>query len=66
MSADFDPTIDLLTVAEVAELLKLSVPSMRRMQQRQLIPFIKVGGSVRFTRSDIVSYLVKRRVKTID
>ncbi|KRQ15356.1 helix-turn-helix domain-containing protein [Bradyrhizobium manausense] len=66
MSADFDPTIDLLTVAEVAELLKMSVPSVRRLQQRRLIPSIKIGGSVRFSKRDIVSYLVKRRTETID
>jgi excisionase family DNA binding protein len=65
MSADFDPTIDLLTIAEVAELLKISIPSVRRLQLGRLIPFIKVGGSVRFTRSDIVAYLRKKRVETI-
>jgi len=66
MSADFDPTIELLTIAEVARLLKISIPTVRRLQQRRLIPFFKVGGSVRFTRSDIVSYLEKKRVETID
>ena len=65
MSADFDPTIELLTIAEVADLLKISVPSVRRLQQRRLIPFFKVGGSVRFTRSDIVSFLNKRRVDAV-
>jgi excisionase family DNA binding protein len=66
MSADFDPTNELLTVADVAGLLKISIPSVRRLQLGRLIPFIKVGGSVRFTRSDIVAYLTKRRVETID
>jgi excisionase family DNA binding protein len=66
MSADFDSTIELLTVAEVAGLLKISIPSVRRLQQRRLIPFFKVGGSVRFTRSDIVFYLENNRVKSID
>jgi len=66
MSTDFDPTIELLTVAEVAELLKISIPGVRRLQQRRLIAFFKIGGSVRFTKSDITSYLERRRVKTID
>jgi len=66
MSADFDPAIELLTIAEVAGLLKISIPTVRRLQQRRLIPFFKVGGSVRFNRSDIVFYLEKKRVETID
>ena len=66
MSAEFDRNIELLTVTEVARLLKISVPSVRRLQQRWLIPFLKVGGSVRFTRGDIVSYLDKQRVKAVD
>lgn len=66
MSIDADPLSGLLTISEVAELLRISVPSVRRLQQRRQIPFIKVGGAVRFTRSDITSYLEKRRVRTID
>lgn len=66
MSADFDPAIELLTVVEVADLLKVSVTSVRRLQQRRMIPFFKVGSGVRFIRSDIVSYLANRRVETID
>ena len=66
MSTDFDPTVELLTVAEVAGLLKISIPSVRRLQQGRHIPFVKVGGSVRFTKGDILSYLVKRRIDSID
>jgi excisionase family DNA binding protein len=66
MSADFDPTVELLTIPEVAELLKISVPTVRRLQQRRLIPFFKVGGSIRFTRGDVLSYLMTNRVEVID
>jgi excisionase family DNA binding protein len=62
MSADFE----MLTVAQVAELLKISVPSVRRLQQRRLIPYFKVGGSVRFFMSDIAIFLQKRRVDAAD
>jgi excisionase family DNA binding protein len=65
MSADFDPTPELLTIAEVARVLKLSMSSVRRLQQRRLIPFFKVGGSVRFDKNDIASYLKKARVDII-
>ena len=60
-SNDLHP--DLLTVTQAAELFKISVTSLRRLQQGRHIPFIKVGGSVRFAMCDIESYLGKRRVE---
>ena len=66
MSIDADPLLGLLTLTEVAELLRISVPTVRRLQQQRKMPFIKVGGRIRFTRSDVASYLEKRRVRSID
>jgi len=66
MSANCDPTIKLLTIAEVAELLTISISGVRRLQQARRLPFIKIGGSVRFSKSDVVSYLEKRRVESVD
>ncbi len=66
MSIDHAPAPDVLTVAEVAALLKISIPSVRRLQQRRQIPFVKVGGCVRFMSADIAAYLGKRRVSSID
>lgn len=65
-SANSSPTIELLTIADVAELLKISKAGVRRLQHGRHIPFHKVGGSVRFTKSDIMSYLRKNRVESID
>ena len=65
MPTDSNSTIELLTIAEVAELLKISATSVRRLQQGRNVPFIKVGGSVRFSKADIVSYLEKNRVEAI-
>jgi excisionase family DNA binding protein len=53
MSADFDPTVELLTIPEVAELLKISVPTVRRLQQRRLIPFFKGGAA--FASPEVMS-----------
>lgn len=66
MSIDADPTLGLLTILEAADLLKISVPTLRRLQRQRQIPFIKVGGSVRFSTGDIASYLQRRRVSSID
>lgn len=59
-------TIELMTIIEAAEFLKISVGTLRRLQQDHFIPFIKVGGSVRFDRGDILAYIEKQRVKAIE
>lgn len=56
---------ELLTISEVAALLKISPTGVRRLQQSRQIPFIKVGGSIRFLKSDIFAYLQKMRVESI-
>jgi excisionase family DNA binding protein len=53
---------ELLTPQEVADLLKISLTGVRRLQGSRLIPFIKIGGSIRFSKSDILSYLMNQRV----
>jgi excisionase family DNA binding protein len=58
-------TVELLTIPEVAAMLKVSKTSVRRLQQDRLVPFLKVGRSVRFAKSDILSYLAKHRVEAI-
>jgi excisionase family DNA binding protein len=60
-----DNTDEILTVADAANFLKISRTSVRRLQQRRAVPFIKVGGSVRFAKSDLRAFLVKRRVEAI-
>ena len=65
MSVDSYPTLELLTLNEVAKLFKISVPSVRRLQQRRRIPFIKIGGSVRFEKSDLIAYVERGRVESI-
>jgi excisionase family DNA binding protein len=65
MSIDCDPSIDLLTIREAANLLRLSVSGLRRLQRQRRIPFIKLGGSIRFDRRDLANFLNKNRVQTI-
>lgn len=67
----FDNYIDdlsspLLTISEVAGLLKISPSGVRRLQQQRRIPFLKVGGGVRFLKEDIRSYLSAQRVEVIN
>ncbi|HCJ52620.1 MAG TPA: hypothetical protein DIS62_02480 [Candidatus Kerfeldbacteria bacterium] len=64
-TTDSSPNIELLTIAEVAEALKISESTVRRWQQQRLIPFLKIGGSVRFSKSDLEMYLEEKRVASI-
>lgn len=63
MSIESDTAAEPLTIPDVARLLKISNPSVRRLQQQRQIPF---GGRIRFARTDIVAYLQKQRVHSID
>jgi excisionase family DNA binding protein len=58
--------IELLTIKEVAALLRVSVTLVRRLQQGRQMPFIKVGGSIRFHKQDILAYLQQRTVGKIE
>ena len=64
MPDDFGP-IELLTISEAAEALRISTSGVRRLQAARHLAFVKVGGSVRFIKNDIVSYLKKRRVESL-
>jgi excisionase family DNA binding protein len=66
MSIESDAKFELLTIPDVAAILKISEPTVRRLQQQRKVPFFKVGGCVRFIRKDIDAYLQKRRVHSID
>ena len=59
-------TSALLTIPEVAEILSVSVTTVRRLQQQRNIPFIKVGGSLRFLQRDVTGYLQKQRVMAVE
>jgi excisionase family DNA binding protein len=60
------PAKEVCTIRDVAELFKISVTGVRRLQQGRHLPFIKVGGRIRFYKKDIIAYLDKRRVESID
>jgi len=56
----------LMTLPEAAIYLRISVSGMRRLQQGRHIPFVKVGGVIRFLKSDLIAYVQKQRVEPID
>jgi excisionase family DNA binding protein len=54
---------DLLTVAEVAALLRLKPSTIRAwINQRNKIAFVRVGRLVRIRRSDVEAYIAAQVV----
>lgn len=43
----------LLTINEVAEMLKISVSTLYRWVNKREIPFVKLGGKLRFNEDEI-------------
>jgi excisionase family DNA binding protein len=65
-SSASQPVIELLTLPEAAALLRVSKTSIRRLQRARQLPFIKVGGSVRFYRGDLAAYVAEHRIEALD
>ena len=59
---DRGPLPSLLTLEEVAALLRVSKTSVYRLVERRELPCCRVGRSLRFTRGDVTAYLRARRV----
>ena len=52
----------LLTIAEVAELLNVTVRHVRRLVQERRIPFIKWGHLLRFDPDEIEAWIAQHHV----
>lgn len=57
--------IYLLTPKQVLGILQISRPTLYRLMGRRLVPFCKVGGSVRFRPIDIEQYIEQNSIKSI-
>jgi excisionase family DNA binding protein len=65
MSVDLDDFHDrrrLLTEPEAAAYLGTSVRQVRNLRYKRLLPYLKVGGSVRLIRDDLDDFLAQRTV----
>ena len=54
--------MDLLTPAEVAEMLRLTPRGIYSMVEQRRIPFIRVSNRIRFDRLDVLRWLGENRV----
>ena len=51
------PADDYLTIPDVADLLKVSVKTVRRLAGRGDLPCFRVGVQVRFRRADLDAWV---------
>lgn len=65
MPTNHDSTIELLTPNELADMLKISKVGVYRIIARRKMRFYKVGGSLRFDRKDVMSYLKDNQIDVI-
>jgi excisionase family DNA binding protein len=56
-------TNELLTVAEVASLTRLKVPTIYAYAERRQIPHVKLGSRVLFEREALAGWLAAKRVE---
>jgi excisionase family DNA binding protein len=57
---------ELLTVKELAQLLKISQSSVYRMVEKRVLSFHKIQSGLRFYRNDVDEYLNSCRFEVID
>lgn len=55
---------ELLTVPQAADFLSLSVPTVYGLIHKAVIPHMKRGKRVYFSRADLMKYIQAGRVKT--
>jgi excisionase family DNA binding protein len=56
-------SVELLTVRDAAEILKLTVHTVRRLVASGEIPASRIGGSIRVDRAEMLDALARRPVR---
>jgi excisionase family DNA binding protein len=54
-----------LTVRQLAEMLHVSVGHIYRLVAMRRVPFVKLGGSVRFRRESIERWIAGQEIVTV-
>lgn len=59
---DFEP---LMTVADLATYLSVGERKIRQHIAEETIPFVRLGGSIRFRRTDIDGWIESRTIAPV-
>ena len=65
MKNNIEITNKLLTPDQLADFLNISKTTIYRLIDSRKIPFYKIGGSIRFDKKDITSYLQENKINPI-
>jgi excisionase family DNA binding protein len=65
MTADLNTLPNLLTPDDLAQFLSISKTGVYRLVEKRRIPFFRIGGSLRFEKKDVLSYLQGNRVESV-
>jgi excisionase family DNA binding protein len=57
-NADYGKPASLLTAGEVAEILRVSEPTIRNLRRRGELRYARIGGKVLFRGVDVDAYIV--------
>lgn len=60
------PKSDILTITEVAAYLKVAERTLYRLVAAKKVPAFKVGGTWRFSRADIDSWIKQQSMDALD
>ena len=66
MTTDSNTLPNMLTPDDLAGILRISKTSVYRLVERRRIPFFRVGGSLRFAKSDVLAYLNGNRIESVN
>ena len=61
-----EPVREVLTLEEAANYLRLSPHTLREKTRLRQIPFYKMGGSIRFRRSKLNSWIDRGEIAIIE
>lgn len=54
----------LLTKDDVCEKLNIPPGTLRHIMERRELPYVKIGGCVRFSEDDIQDYVMRMKIRT--
>lgn len=58
--------IKLMTPDDLSDFLSLSKPTIYRLVDGRKIPFLRISGSLRFRRDDIIKFLEDNRIEPVN
>ena len=65
MTADLNTLPNMFTPDDLARYFRISKTGVYRLVEKRQIPFYRVGGSLRFAKSDVLAYLGGNRIESV-